>query len=351
LVTSHISKVGLVILELSPVYDSQRDIYLDMIDRLSQDVETLKTTIGKGNLKDQDPIYGGDPDRWVRFANSVRLRLAMRIRHVEPTIAGSIITECLSNPLMESKYHNAMLESEDGDNSQLFSPWYNTWSYYNFRISDKVVSQLGSTNDPRLPIYATPLEDGVSYRGFVNGLTDAFFVDAIEQEHSFPGEYLVGRGAPVFLMSAAEIAFLQAECALFGLGGSNANDHYRRGIELCMDRVGVTQTAIDDFLATPTATLSGTQEEQFEQIGTQMWLAFAPNVAEAYSSMRRTGYPVIPVRDDILTDRGDTDGELPSRAIYPLSEKLRNSENVNAAIDRLEGEDVLKTRVWWDVRR
>jgi len=337
--------------ELSPAYDSQKDIYLDMIDRLGQDVETLKTTTGSPNLKIQDPIYAGDPDRWVRFANSVRLRLAMRMRHVEPSMASDVITECLGNPLMTAMEHNAILESVDGNNSQLFSPWYDTWSYYNFRISDKVVSQLSSTNDPRLPIYATPLEDGVSYKGFVNGLTDNYFVAAIEEEHSFPGQYLVGKGAPVFLMTAEEIAFLQAECALFSLGGTDANGHYRRGIQLCMERVGVSADDMATFLATPTTTLTGTQEEQFEQIGTQAWLAFAPNVAEAYSYMRRTGYPIVEDRDGILTDKGDTEGELPSRIIYPLSEKLRNSENVNDAIANLGGNDELKTRVWWDVRR
>jgi hypothetical protein len=82
-----------------------------------------------------------------------------------------------------------------------------------------------------------------------------------------------------------------------------------------------------------------------------MWLAFLPNTAEAYSMMRRTGYPHIPERDGIITDRGDTEGELPSRLIYPLSEKQRNSENVLQAINNLDGGDELKSRVWWDVRR
>ncbi len=152
-------------------------------------------------------------------------------------------------------------------------------------------------------------------------------------------------------MTAAEIAFLQAECALFNLGGTDANAHYRNGIELAMLRAGVESEDIETFLATETATLSGTQEEQFEQICTQMWLAFAPNTAEAYSMMRRTGYPTIPVRDGVILDPGDTEGELPSRLVYPLSEKLRNGENVQVAIDNLDGGDELKSRVWWDVKR
>ncbi len=336
--------------ELSPEYDSQRDIYFDMIDRLAADIETLKQADGTVGLIGQDPIYGDDPDLWIRFANSLRFRLAMRIRHVEPGLAAETITECLSEPLLTSNAHNAVQLGIDGDNAQLFSPWYGPYSYYNFRISDKVVTQLSSTNDPRLSIYASQMSNG-TYKGFVNGLVEEAFGDSINLEHSYPGEYLVGRGANTYLMTAAEIAFLQAECALYGLGGSDENSHFRNGIELTLRRVGVSEEDITTFMATETATLSGTQDEQFEQICTQMWLAFAPNVSEAYSMMRRTGYPTIPIRDGIVLDPGDTEGELPSRLVYPLSEKLRNGENVQQAIDNLDGGDELKSRVWWDVRR
>lgn len=185
----------------------------------------------------------------------------------------------------------------------------------------------------------------------VNGLTDSKFATEVKKQYSFPGEWLVGKAAPTILMSAGEIAFLQAECALFGLGGTDANADYRRGIELSLEKVGIPQEDIETFLATEICTLSGTQEEQFEQIGTQMWLALAPNFTEAYAYMRRTGYPVIPLRDGINTSLGDTDGELPSRVLYPLSEKLTNETNVQDAINSIGGQDILKTRVWWDVRR
>jgi hypothetical protein len=339
-----------VIGEMKPAYDSQETIYLDMIERLRMDIETLKQADVSVGLIGQDPIFKDDPELWLRFANSLRLRLAMRMRHVEPATAAEIITECLAEPLLTSNLHNAVQLGIEGDNSQLFSPWYGSFSYYNFRISDRVVTRLESTNDPRLPIYATQISDS-TYKGFQNGLVEEVFSEEIQLEHSFPGEHLVGQGAPTYLMTAAEITFLQAECALFSLGGTDADTHYRNGIRLAMQRVGVAPEDIAAFLETETASLSGTQEEQFEQICEQMWLAFIPNTAEAYAMMRRTGYPHIPERDGIVTDRGDTEGELPSRLIYPLSEKQRNTENVQKAINDLPGGDELKSRVWWDVRR
>ena len=336
--------------ELSPVYDSQDVIYEDMINRLSADIETLKTADGTVDLIGQDPVFDDDPDLWLRFANSLRLRLAMRIRHVEPGQAAGIISASLDESLMTSNLHNAVSYNVDGENSQMYSPWYGTFDFWNFRISDRLITELSSTNDPRLAIYAKTNEAGI-YKGFVNGWVDEIFGVEINKDYSFPGDYLVSKGTNTYLMTAAEIAFLQAECALFSLGGTDANAHYRRGIELTMRRVGVSEDDITAFLATETATLSGTPEEQFEQIGTQLWLSFAPNFTEAYAAMRRTGYPVIPARDGITTTLGVTNGELPSRIIYPLSEKLTNNPNVEKAIDGMGGEDVLATRLWWDVRR
>ncbi len=336
--------------ELSPKYDPQEKIYPDMIQRLTDDIETLKEANGSVGLRGQDPIYNDDPELWLRFANSLRFRLAMRMRHVAPAEAQPVITASLAGPLLTSNEHNMVQYNEDGDNSALYSPWYDSFQFWNFRMSDKIITQLVSTNDPRLYIYAKPTSDG-TFKGMVNGLTDEEFGDAVQKEYSFPGEYLVGRGAPLYQMTAAEIAFLQAECALFGLGGTDANGHYRRGIDLAMRRVGVPEDSIAAFMASPVATLTGTQEEQFEQIGTQLWVAFAPNFHEAFTYMRRTGYPVVPKRDGVITSLGDTDGELPSRILYPLSERLRNSANVEDAIAQMPGGDVLVERLWWDVRR
>lgn len=345
---------------LSPVYDTQDVIYADMISRLGEDIETLKNAIGKPELEIQDPIYGGNSDYWVRFANSLRLRLAMRMRHVVPNEASTVITACFSEPLLELNEHNVVSYNIDGGNSALYSPWYSHWQFYKYRISDRLVSHLSSTNDPRLPIFATQMSDG-TYKGLVNGLVEKIFGEVVNEERSYPADYLVGKAAPTYLMTTAEMAFLKAECALFGLGdpeGKGANEHYREGIRLAMNRLsqspefdGVSTEDIDAFLATPLATLNGTQEEQFEQIGTQMWLALVPNFPQAYAYMRRTGYPAIPKRDGVTTSLGDTDGVLPSRILYPLSEKLSNNHNVKEAVKTLGGDDVSTTRLWWDVRR
>jgi hypothetical protein len=98
------------------------------------------------------------------------------------------------------------------------------------------------------------------------------------------------------------------------------------------------------------ANLAGSDEEKFEQIATQMWVAFIPNHQEAWSNIRRTGYPVIERRTNPLLSKGVTDGYLPKRLKYPYTvEKSLNGANMQEAIDRMGGDNI-DIPVWWDVR-
>jgi hypothetical protein len=155
---------------------------------------------------------------------------------------------------------------------------------------------------------------------------------------------------PLDIMAASEIWFLRAEAALFNLGGDeDPNEYYQKGIEQSMDRWKIDAT---EYLSTsPLANLTGDDEEKFEQIATQMWIAFIPNHAEAWTNIRRTGYPEIAQRNDPLLSKGVTDGYLPKRLTYPYTvEKSLNGDNMQEAINRMGGEDKIDTPVWWDVR-
>lgn len=114
--------------------------------------------------------------------------------------------------------------------------------------------------------------------------------------------------------------------------------------------MGVSQEDIDDYLTNATsANLSGTQEEKFEQICTQLWISFMSNEFEGWSNIRRTGYPKIPVRTEPMFSIGVTNGEMPSRLKYPSSEVNINNENYLKAINE-QGPDEITTPLWWDVR-
>ena len=156
---------------------------------------------------------------------------------------------------------------------------------------------------------------------------------------------------PVYFLCASETKFCEAEAALIGLhSGADANQLYREGIRLAMEKWNLDPDSIDLYLASEaTATLSSELEPALEQIGTQLWLSHATNFVESYNSIRRLGYPVIPRRTDPWLDPGVSDGYLPKRLLYPYNEEATNSENLQEAIDR-QGPNVITTPVWWDVR-
>ena len=152
-------------------------------------------------------------------------------------------------------------------------------------------------------------------------------------------------------MAAAEIWFLRAEAALFGIGnGGDANELYQAGILRSLEQWTVSQAEADAYLAgNAYATLTGSQEEQFEQICTQLWFSFLSNEVEGWSNMRRTGYPVLPERTAPDFSLGVTNGAHPTRLKYPVSETNINRENNLKAVEE-QGPDEILTPLWWDVR-
>ncbi len=338
---------------LLPKYDEQQLIYSDMVDQL----EAIHTTIVNGNPENgfpgQDPIYNNDLEKWGRFVNSLQFRLAMRARFADPGKYNAIISNCLSKPLIEENSQNASLEHWDSERGELYNPWYNLKinymaNTYQYNLSSTLVDWLKENNDPRIVALVKPNNDG-EYVGMPNGLVDAAISNYVRSNVSVPGDLMLAPDQPLDIVAASEIWFLRAEAALFNLGGNeDANELYQKGIEQSMARWEIDATA---YISTsPLATLSGTTEEQFEQIGEQMWIAFIPNHQEAWSNMRRTGYPVIQKRTNPLLSKGVTDGYLPKRLKYPYTvEKSLNGDNMQEAIDRIGG-DKIDTPVWWDVR-
>lgn len=335
---------------LTPAYDAQAAIYKDMLEQLGQCVEVLKTADPKQAYPGSDPVYNNQLDKWAKFANSLRLRLAMRMRFVDAASAHPVIKQCLGLPLIEENEDNFQLLRQESDNSELYNPWYNLKQYNDFKMSQFFVETLRAADDPRLPVLVKENEKG-EFKGFINGLIDQALGGYVWDDHSAPMPVLVGKATPSYIMTAAEVWFLRAEAALFQLGENRAaNTCYQSGIISNMEMWQVAGDEQNDFLSnSPMGSLQGSTEEQFEQIGTQAWIAFVPNFTEAWFNIRRTGYPVIARRTAPDLSQGVTNGYLPKRFLYTTSEYNRNRTNVEAAVAR-QGTDVIDTPVWWDVR-
>ena len=343
-----------------PEYDTQEDIYADMVERLKNCIDILEEPGADAHIyaSDIDPVYKGDIDKWIRFANSYRLHLAMRARFSDPAKYEPIIAESLSLPLIESNDQNPTLETSESK-SDLYNPWYWTWQssqegVYNLVWTEKFINALKETSDPRLSFFATKNPDGV-YKGMPNGLTDEAFSAWNKKNASIPTGEFFAKDQPIYLITAAQIWLLRAEAALFNLSGAggDANMGYQTAIGLAMEQWNIDVDSIDTYLTEEEeATLNGDPENMFRQISTQMWIASVPNAFESWCTIRRTGYPVISQRTSPVLSQGITNGYMPTRVSYPVTkERTINGDHIDEAIDRLSGsEDRIDTKVWWDAR-
>ncbi|MFN8205963.1 MAG: SusD/RagB family nutrient-binding outer membrane lipoprotein [Bacteroidales bacterium] len=333
-----------------PHYDEQEFIYSSLITRLGEAIHVLENADPSEGYPESDPIYDNNHDKWIRFANSIRFRLAMRARFADPSGSALVITECMNlDKFIETNDQNYELKHEDSESSELYNPWWNVRQHQELRISEKLVDWLKLNSDPRLSVLAdtTPAGD---YKGFINGLNDVEYGKYPWGDYSAPGSILFTKSFSQYLMCASEVWFLRAEAALFSLAPGDANSLYREGIQANLDLWNISEESANSFMAGAVASLSGTQEQQFEQICNQAWVAFIPDFYQAWFNIRRTGYPSIAQRTDpVKYALGVTNGYLPKRFKYPSVEYNTNKANLDQAINR-QGADKIDTPVWWDVR-
>ena len=332
---------------LQPKYDTQEAIYTDLLNELKTAAAQLDNSSSKLSFGNADLWLKGNVDAWRRFANSLRLRMAMRIRYANPTLAAQHINEVITQPLITSNAQNITLATLNDGNSANVSGFYtrNLTQPNNMLVSFTLTDNLKRLSDPRLSILARPANSPIAgYRGVPLQLGvlagDRYATDSVARmATSFLQQVYT-----IVLMNAAEVSFLRAEAALANITNEDEQTLFEEGIRLAMTQYNVAAGDIDTYLASPSGELAGTDEEKLEQIIVQKWLGIYYNTYEAWSEFRRTGYPRIWTGAEL----GDTEGNIPRRLTYPVAESLRNETNVNEAISRLTGGNTMMSRIWWD---
>ena len=355
-------------------YDAQDKIYEDFFKRLDAATTVLKGKTSEKPYGTFDLLYAGDVNKWIKFANSLRLRLALRVSAVTPAVAKTQAEAAVAGGVMEAVADDAyMVKSEPNDFNGLSR--ISIWN--EFRMSAAMESALKGYDDPRGKIYYQPTAGG-TLEGLRNGLTPGQLGDAANSNNATSNvgtRWVTGAGAawtsvggtPQDIMHAAEVYFLRAEGALNGWSmGGTAKDFYEKGITTSLNQWGITTaTAVsayvnsanvpvapNDGLQSPPLSQApvkwgGTPALQREQIGTQKWLALYPDGIEAWSEFRRTKYPTLyPVANNENTDLQA--GQRPRRIPFLLLERNTNSDAVKAAESLLSGPDKVSTPLWWD---
>lgn len=367
-------------------YDAQDVIYDDFFKRLDAAVTTLKSNTSAIPYGSFDLIYAGDVNKWIKFANTLRLRLAMRISKVDPArakteaeaaYAAGVLTASPGDDALIKK----SLTGSDNNGLSIMSDWNE------FRMSAAMESVLTGYEDPRTSEYWLP--DGATkdnpggngkYDGLRNGLTSTQLTEPINaatanakvgkrwSSPDFGGNanYLE---TPQNIMCAAEAYFLRAEGALLGWNmGGTAKELYEAGITASMNQWGITDGAAisayinssktpiapEDYLNSPAVSdapikFAGDVATQKEQIAIQKWLALFPDGYEAWADYRRSRtFILYPVANSDNPDITNTTTQWIRRIPFLLSETQNNKEAVDAAKSLLGGDDKVTTPLWWD---
>lgn len=377
-------------------YDKQSDIYSAFFKELDEAVEVLKAFNAQSPMTDKieeiDLVYPNMDNQtrfknWLKLANSLRLRLAVRIVKVDPQLAKTQAEKAL-NPanggVIEANSENFKVKvPTDGVFSNPL--WFISKNWADTRINATLSSYMVGLKDPRISKYMLPVTNDpalAEFKGQYIGIraggntiekNNYQKLSSLNTDGSTPS--FTATTAPV-LMTAAEVYFLRAEGALRGWAnvGGTAKSLYEKGIETSFAQWGVSGLSaylqdntskaaayVDPFNASNNADAptnltiqwndAASNEEKLERIITQKWLAIFPEGQEAWSEFRRTGYPkLFPVA--VNNSAGLIDTKIQIRRLpFPQNEYNTNAAEVQNAISLLGGADNGGTRLWWDVNK
>jgi len=365
---------------MGTTYDRQQDVYSRFFAELDSAIEVLTPLAESGAslLPDYDNVYEGNVARWVKFANTLRLRLALHIVYADPALAqreGEKSAAC-SLGFIETAAERAQLLH---GRLTYFHPNYDI--AYNFnagevRMGATMDCYMNGYSDPRLGAYFVPASSDNKYHGVRLGVHNM-------NPTRYAGVYIsnlnIDRATtPIVWMTAAEGFFLRAEAALRGWNmGGTARAFYEAGIRASFAENNVSgedayianstlkptryvdRTSGGNAAAAPsTITIAWEEDADFEtnleRIVTQKWIAMYPDGCEGWTEFRRTGYPrLLPVVNNDSQGLVDTQLQV-RRCPFPVQEYNTNEAAVQAAVQLLDaeamggGQDNGGTRLWWD---
>jgi hypothetical protein len=349
-----------------PAYQSQQEVYLDIINELKSASDALDVTMAVEN----DVLYNGDVAKWKKFGYSLLLRAGMRLSKVDASTAESTVAAAFAGGVILDNADNAVI-LHDANYINNVGNVLNGTEAANFYLAEPFVDSLKANNDPRLkaisvryvgatsgpaqlPGVATT--DPANQYGLPMGSTDG---DADILGASLPGggtryafsqldrNRMAKRTSPLFIVTAAQTNLLLAEARFRNwIGTGTVAEYFANGIRQHMNQLvsydpasAVPDADRDAYVDSRAAVLAGSE---LEQINYEYWIASFLNGQEAWANFRRSGYPVLEANP--FPGR---DVEWIRRLTYPPTEILVNSENVQAAIAE-QGPDALDTKVWWD---
>ena len=318
----------------APKYDDAKAIYTSLLSRI--DAATAKIVTTKSGYTSGDLIYHGNMSKWKKFANSIKLRLAMNLADKDPATAKAAAEAAIASGVFTSDADSYSFKFDTGT---FPNPVYDDVvgsGRNDFLPSDILVDQLNANSDPRRSTWFTTAEDEDGNQAYIGGV----FGDVNAYEgNSHLTEFFTAKNGVAKLLSYTEILFLRAEAAARGYSaGGTAAGLYAEAVKQSMTENKVSSADADTYLAAHPYDAGNWKHS----IGYEAWVSMFNNGFAAWNFSRRLDYPAFEVPADSNLE------VVPTRMPYSNQEYVLNKTNVTAAAAKIGG-DKATTKLFWDI--
>jgi hypothetical protein len=316
-----------------PKYDDAKAIYDDLFRRLDAALASINPE--SESFGSADLIYGGDLAQWVKFGNSLKLKLGVTIADADPAMARTIIEQAAPN-VFTSNADNAVFQylAAPPNTNPVWVSLVQS-GRKDFVAANTLVDRMNELNDPRRPEYFTLAADE-TYTGGIYGASNNYAT------FSKPSEEVAAPDFRSILLSYSEVEFYLAEAVEQGFNvGGTAAQHYENGITASMQEWGVSDAEITAYLLQPQVAYATATGDWRQKIGVQEWIAFYNRGYDAWTTWRRLDYPQLQVPANAVLP------SIPVRFPYPVQEQNLNTASYNQATSDMGG-DTHDKKLFWD---
>ncbi len=324
-----------------PSYDAGEDIYDDLFTRLDAAIDGLDAS--SGSFGSADFYYNGSVSKWIKFANTLKIRMAITIADYDDATAKAAIEEAVAGAFTSTADDCLMPYATSSPN---YNPIYDNLvvsGRNDYVAANTLIDVMNGFNDPRIDNYFTSV--GGVYIGGTYGENSAY------PNFSHVADMIKAADFPGIILTYNELQFYLAEAAARGYTvGDTPENLYADAITTSIEWWGGTAGDAATYLAQPevdyaTAIAASAATEPWrEVIGTQSWIASYVNGFVGWTTWRRLDYPVLnmpPIPYNGITS-------VPTRYTFPINEQTLNEVNYAAAAAAVGG-DELVTKIFWDI--
>lgn len=318
-----------------PKYDDALTIYKDLLTRIDADLGALDPAAA--SFGSADAIYSGDIAQWKKFANSLKLKMAMVIADADAATSRTAAQAAVTSGLLASNADNAKFPyvTTTPNTNPVWVDLVQS-GRLDFVAASTITGIMNGLNDPRRPLYFT-LDPKGGYSGGTPGVSSAY------PNFSHAAVALTNADFPGNLLDYSEVQFLLAEAAARGYSvGGTAATFYANAVRASILDWGGNDAQASAYLLQPAVAYATAAGDYRQKIGIQKWISLYNRGIDAWVEQRRLDYPALQPAEDALSG-------FPNRFTYPVNEQNVNNANRSTAAAALGGEgDVVETKLFFD---